>query len=154
MTVALFVIGLITLHLLAKQSSQMIWIAFHKIIGSTFGSNILLSLLFFPGTVLHEIAHFSFCILLMLPVKEVKVLPEFHHHQIKLGSVSYIKKGIFRPIIVGIAPLFFGLGFLWYIVRFQYFPSPSLIQTAIFSYLIFAVSSTMFSSKQELVDFA
>lgn len=111
------------------------------------------SIFFFPGTALHELAHFFAATILFLRVKEVKIFPEFKENYIKLGSVLYEKKDFFRGFLVGIAPFFAALLFFYFISVFKLFPSVNFFQNLFFSYLIFAVSSTMFSSKQDLVDF-
>ena len=113
----------------------------------------LVSLFYLPGTSLHEIAHFLAATALFLKVKEIKIFPEFKEGYIKLGSVLYEKKDFIRGFLVGIAPIFAGILFFYFISVFKIFPSTNIFQNLLFAYLIFAVSSTMFSSKQDLVDF-
>jgi len=114
---------------------------------------IWVSFLFFPGTIIHEMGHFVGATLLNLKVHEVRFLPTFEKNQIRLGSVVYEKKDFFRGILVGIAPIFFALGFFWFLGKFQLFPNNDFWLNALFGYIVFAVSSTMFSSKQDLVEF-
>lgn len=90
----------------------------------------------------------------MLKVYDVRIFPQWEKHQIKLGSVLYEKKDIFRGIVVGVAPLFFSLFFFWFLSRFRLFPNDSVWLNILLGYVVYAVSSTMFSSKQDLVDFA
>jgi len=111
------------------------------------------SLLFFPGTIIHEIGHFVAAIALNLRVYEVKLLPSFEKKQIRLGSVLYEKKDFFRGILVGIAPIFFAFCFFWFLGKFHLFPNSNLWLNILFGYIVFAVSSTMFSSKQDLIEF-
>ncbi len=112
----------------------------------------LVSLVFFPGTVLHEFSHFLMAMVLMLPVHKIQILPEFEKNYIKLGKVLYEKKDFIRGLIVGIAPLFGALFFFWFLSAFRLFPSQNVFLTLGLGYIIFAVSSTMFSSKQDMVD--
>ncbi|MBI3620004.1 hypothetical protein HY214_02570 [Candidatus Roizmanbacteria bacterium] len=112
----------------------------------------LVSLLFFPGTILHEMAHFITALALMLRVREITIFPKFHANYIKLGSVVYEKQDFVRGVLVGIAPIFAGLFFFWFVARFNLFPSDTLWLNMLITYLIFTISSTMFSSKQDLVD--
>ncbi len=114
---------------------------------------ILVSFLFFPGTIVHEMGHFMAATILNLRVHEVRLLPQWEKNRIKLGSVLYEKKDFLRGVLVGIAPIFFGLIFFWFLAKFHLFPSDSLLENIIFGYIVFAVSSTMFSSNQDLVDF-
>lgn len=113
---------------------------------------ILVSLFFLPGTILHELAHFFMAAILMLRVRDLKIFPEFKQNYIKLGSVLYEKKDVLRSILVGIAPLFVAFLFFWVIAKFEFFPGKNIAINMLLSYLIFTVSSTMFSSKQDLID--
>lgn len=113
---------------------------------------IIVSLFFLPGTIIHELAHFFMAAILLLKVKEVNILPALYHQFIKLGSVTYEKKDPIRGILVGIAPLFVGLIFFYLVNVSNIFQSQNHILNVFFIYLIFSISSTMFSSKQDLVD--
>jgi len=113
----------------------------------------IVSFLYLPGTILHEMAHFFAAMALFLKVKDISIFPEFKKDYIKLGSVLYEKRDIVRSFLVGIAPFFAGIFFFYYLSIFKLFPSTYLLQNLLFSYLIFAVSSTMFSSKQDVIDF-
>lgn len=113
----------------------------------------IISLLYLPGTILHEMGHFLMATILFLKVRDVNIFPEIKEDYIKLGSVLYEKKDFVRSFIVGIAPFFAGIFFFYYLSIFNLFPATNFLQNLLFLYLIFAVSSTMFSSKQDLVDF-
>jgi hypothetical protein len=113
---------------------------------------ILVTLLFLPGTIMHELAHFIAALSLMLHVHEVSILPEFEKDYIKLGKVVYGKRDIVRSILVGIAPIFAGLFIFWLFSVWNLFPASQLWVSILVGYFIFVVSTTMFSSKQDLVD--
>jgi len=112
----------------------------------------LISLIFFPGTIIHEFSHFFAAMILFLPVKDIQIFPKFEDGQIKLGHVLYIKKDFLRGILVGIAPFFGALLFFFVLGFFKLFPNENLGLNIALIYLIFTVSSVMFSSKQDLVD--
>lgn len=114
----------------------------------------VISLFFLPGTIVHEMGHFLAATILMLQVYDVRIFPQWEKNQIKLGSVLYEKKDFLRGIIVGIAPIFFAFGFFWILAKFHLFPNINIGINVLLGYVVFAVSSTMFSSKQDLVDFA
>jgi hypothetical protein len=105
----------------------------------------LISLLFFPGTLVHEGSHVFTALCLFLPVKNIHLWPEWDHKSIKLGHVEYEKRGLWRSIIVGLAPLPFGLFAIWFIVNWH-------LPVWLTGYLMFVITSTMFSSKSDLVD--
>ncbi len=111
------------------------------------------SLLFFPGTVVHETGHFVAATVLNLKVHEVGLLPQWEKNQIKLGSVLYEKKDFVRGILVGIAPIVFAFCFFWFLAKFYLFPNTNFWLNVLLGYVVFAVSSTMFSSKQDLIEF-
>lgn len=148
----LFIIQLILLFFLSKKTTNEIFYffrAFHIEEKTIFA---IVSLLFLPGTIIHELAHFFAAMILFMKVRELKIFPEFQENEIKLGHVLYEKKDFIRGILVGIAPFFAGAFFFWMIAYFKLFPNQNIAVTILLAYLIFAVSSTMFSSKQDLVD--
>jgi|GEM_PF-798412 len=112
----------------------------------------LISLIFLPGTIIHELAHFLAAMILMLKVSEVRILPEIDKDNIRLGSVVYEKKDIIRSILVGLAPIFLALSIFWILANFHVFPGPNIYFNALMVYVLFTISSTMFSSKKDLQD--
>ncbi len=113
----------------------------------------LVSLIYFPGTFLHETAHLTVATLLLLRIKEIQLWPQITaENTLKLGHVLYEKRGAVKGILVGIAPFLMGIIFFWALVYFKLFPNQRMGMNILFGYLIFTVSSTMFSSKQDLVD--
>lgn len=112
----------------------------------------VISLVFFPGTIIHELAHFLTATVLFLKVRSIDILPRREGAEIKLGSVLYEKKDFVRGVLVGIAPIFAGVLFFWLVAAFRLFPARNILMNIVFLYLIFAVSSMMFSSKRDLVD--
>jgi hypothetical protein len=91
--------------------------------------------------------------ILFLKVHEINIFPKLEGDHIRLGFVSYEKQDFVRGFLVGIAPFSAGLVFFYFVSVFNLFPSINLFQNIILVYLIFSVSSNMFSSKQDLVDF-
>lgn len=148
----LFLIQLLAIFFLTKKTTNEVFNFFRAVGVEEKTIFIIVSILFLPGTILHELAHFFAAMILFMKVREVKILPEFEENEIKLGRVLYEKKDFVRGILVGIAPPFAGLLFFWTIAFFKLFPNQNLLITILLAYLVFAVSSTMFSSKQDLVD--
>lgn len=144
---------LLSLFFISRLSTNQLFYFLRKFIKDEKRVFSLVSLFYLPGTIVHEMAHFLAATILFLKVKEVKIFPEFKKNSIKLGSVWYEKKDFVRGFFVGIAPLFAAVFFFYLISFFKLFPSSNLFQNLFFVYIIFVVSSTMFSSKQDLVDF-
>lgn len=114
---------------------------------------ILIALFFFPGTLLHELAHYIAAILLLLEVKSLHLLPEWKGNELKLGKVIYIQKDFFRGILVGVAPVIAGVVFFLVFSAFRIFPSPNIWVNIASVYILLVVSTMMFSSRQDLIDF-
>lgn len=146
-----FGIQLIALFFVSRQTIKELFIFFRRFLPDKVVFTII-TIFFLPGTILHELAHFVMAIMLMLRVREVSVLPEFEKDYIKLGKVIYEKKDIVRGILVGIAPIVAGLAVFWIFSVWKLFPTPNIFLTVFLGYFIFVVSTTMFSSKQDLVD--
>lgn len=148
----LFLLQIVALYFISRVTIQEVFYFFaiftknRKIIFS------LTSLVFFPGTILHEMSHFIMAMIMMLRVRDVKILPEMENNSIKLGKVLYEKKDIVRGVIVGIAPILAGILFFLFVsfISVSFKNNPFL--TGLLIYAIFAISTTMFSSKQDLID--
>ena len=112
----------------------------------------LVSILFFPGTVFHELSHFLAATALFLRVRSLNIFPHWEGKEIRLGSVLYEKRDFVRGVLVGISPIIAGLLFFYFVAAFKLFPAKNIILNIVFLYLIFTVSSMMFSSKRDLVD--
>jgi len=114
----------------------------------------ILSILYEPGTIVHELSHYFVALLLNMHPQEVSIFPSIEGDKIRLGYVLYQKnKGDFiRPILVGIAPFFGAMIVLLLIVYSNQFPGTHLWQTLTFGYCILAITANMFSSKRDLID--
>ncbi len=146
------VIMVTLLYFLSRYCIDSIYLTLKRIIKNDSLVYIIISLIFFPGTVLHELSHALMAKILFLKVLQIKLFPEWKNKTIKLGMVTYIKRDRLSSIIVGIAPLLGGICLLAWIATMKIFPNHDWRITLILGYLIFVVSSTMFSSKQDLVD--
>lgn len=148
----LFFTLILFLFFLSRQTTNHLFFLLRRFIKDEKKIYGLVSFLYLPGTILHELSHFFAATILFLRVREVKILPEFEKNYIKLGKVIYEKKDFVRGFLVGIAPLFGALFFFYLVYFFQLFPAKNFFLNLLFFYLIFTVSSTMFSSKQDLID--
>ena len=111
---------------------------------------IFLALLYFPGTVLHEMSHYVVAKLLFVRTGKVSLLPRFTENGIVLGSVEVGKTDFIRHFLIGIAPLLvgvLGLSSCLYIVL-----TISLLwwQYVLVGYIVLTVLNTMTLSKSDL----
>ncbi len=148
----LFIVELLLLYLQSRLFTRDL----AKIVGiGTRNAKLtvyLLSLFYLPGTILHEYAHYLVAILLRVPVYGVSFKPQRSGDKLKLGSVTIGQTDPLRKALIGMAPLLFGLFF--FCVPFQYLLSVSdankLVVYGLLGLLTVQITSTMFSSKQDL----
>jgi len=141
-----------TIFFLSRKNFNHFFYFFRKFFHNQNTVYTLISLIFLPGTIIHELSHFFAAIVLFLPVKDIQIFPKFEEGQIKLGHVLYVKKDFLRGILVGVAPFFGALFLFFFLSFFKLFLNENLGLNIFLIYLIFTVSSLMFSSKQDLVD--
>jgi hypothetical protein len=150
-----FLFELALLAILSRYSSSYFLRLFHCVTGSEKLAVILFSILFFPGTLIHELAHWLMAKLLFVHTSSMEFIPQVQGDSIKLGSVSISKTDPFRRLLIGVAPVLIGLsimlGMLWSIQNFfSYFNLyPWWIWLGL-GYVVFVIGSTMFSSRKDL----
>jgi hypothetical protein len=152
----LFIAQIAVIFVTTRSVTNKLFIIFHRRTRSEFASSWLLGLVYLPGTLLHELSHFLTAIALLLPVGELSLLPEIKKldehgkYYVKLGHVTFGHKDYLRTSLVGIAPLIVGLAFFYSIFAFNVFPSENIFINILGAYVLFAVSSSMFSSKKDM----
>lgn len=150
----LFIGEIISLYFL---SHFFLSVSFHLLRKLKLSDTVIIyfvAFLYLPGTILHEISHYFFALILAMNPEEVSILPHIEKNHIRLGHVLYRRhpSDFIRPIIVGIAPFFGAISLLWVIQSFHLFPGAVWWHSVLFGYLILAITANMFSSKQDLVD--
>lgn len=150
--ILLFVLQLIILFFISRISIRYLFYLFHRITTSDQLVYYCIAAIFLPGTIIHELSHFAMAMMLFLRVRELHIFPKMEKGYIKLGRVIYEKQDVLRSIIVGIAPIILGLLFFWWLSAVELFESESWVVKVVTIYIIFVISTTMFSSKQDLVD--
>ncbi len=150
--ILLFIGQIVCIFIISRVAINEMFFLFYALFKNEHLVFSLVTLIFFPGTIIHELSHFLTAMALGHRVHSITVFPQRKGSYIKLGSVLYEKKDIVRSIIVGIAPIFFGLFILWFINNFHLFPQQNPFINIVILYFIFAISSSMFSSKQDLID--
>lgn len=148
----IFLIQVIALYFFSRAVVKQLYSFFDIFIKSQKLVFIMVSILYFPGTIIHEMSHFFTAIILFLNVKDIRIFPEFENDHIRLGSVSFEKKDFIRGILVGVAPIIFAMLIFFIIATNSLYPTSSFGLNILFGYLIFTISSTMFSSKKDIVD--
>jgi hypothetical protein len=148
----IFFIELLILFFLSKYVTRKLAFFFYRVTRSKNISIYLLSFLFFPGTVLHELSHFLMAGLLRVQVHHIEFIPQIEGEHVKLGSVSISHCDPVRRFFIGVAPFMMGtallLGVLFYAIQNELFKQP--LFAVLLGYLSFEISNTMFSSKKDM----
>ena len=137
-----YIVGKLTAFLLGltKSKKVTVWI---------------LSVLFIPGTIVHEMAHYLSAIMLFVRVGRINLSPKIEGEHVALGSVEIGKADMGRRFLIGASPFVLGITIIAGVPFFilKNIPpdniSKILIAVAV-SYFLFTVSNTMFSSKADM----
>lgn len=105
----------------------------------------MITLALFPGTVIHELSHLFTAEILGVRTGKLVLAPESIRTQdIQVGSVAIAKTGPFRKVLIGLAPLIWGIGAILVLMYFKNIP-PLLT-----FYLLFSISNSMFPSSIDM----
>lgn len=158
--IIIFLSELILLFFFSRLLTRSLSSFFLRLTRSQSTTIQLLSFLFLPGIIIHELAHLLVAGMLFVPVGEIEFMPQIKEGGVKLGSVAIGKTDPIRRAVIGVAPVFAGLAVLFAIFSFAF--DSSIVQTIKLNslsdvlillggfYGLFAVSNTMFSSKKDI----
>src|SRR5258708_3703206 len=105
---SLFFVEIVLLFLLSRNLTKILSQFFYQITKNKTVTITLIAFLFFPGTLLHELAHALFAGLLGVRVAEIEFVPKIDGEHVKLGSVQIAHTDPFRRFFIGAAPMLFG----------------------------------------------
>jgi hypothetical protein len=150
-----FFVLLLLLFGSSHLTSQALTALFHRLLRSHAASVRMLAILFLPGVVLHELAHAIMAKMLLVPVGHMEFMPQIDEDRVKLGSVQIGKTDPLRRMLIGLAPVVFGLVVLFALLYFflprQFIMSQDVVlQSVLLLYGVFVIGNTMFSSKRDL----
>jgi hypothetical protein len=123
----------------------------------------LWSLIFLPGTIVHEMSHLFAAAITGTKIGKVEILPELPRagigaqfdqpkKSVHLGYVQTQELGLFRGFLVGTAPLFIGLGLLVWLAApiglrsFDNLRTSFTIYDLLIIYFFFTISNSLFPS--------
>lgn len=110
----------------------------------------VISFLFLPGIIIHELSHLLFASLLFVPAGEIEFIPKVEGQSIKLGSVSIGKTDPVRRFIIGISPFIFGVLVISAVLYFTKSINTPLYVNLLIFYTLFVIGNTMFSSQKDM----
>lgn len=146
------ILGIVAIFIFSRAVLRHMFLFLHALTRSqTFGIGVI-SFLYFPGTVVHEMSHYIVALLLNLHPRDISLFPVIEGRRVRLGHVEYEReKGdIIRPILVGIAPLFGATVVLWLIIQTNLLFEGGILTRIITGYFLLSVTANMFSSDQDL----
>ena len=154
---------LFLIYIASRQTHTLVFSLTHHTSGSKMVAVSLLSLLLYPGTVVHELAHLLTALILFVPIEKLELEPKVEKGYIRAGSVTTRATDIFRQSLISISPLPVGMFILWLIqteflrIDFSLFsfddvftslPSPAVTTASLFA--LFSISSSMFPSSTDV----
>ena len=168
--IVVFAAALLVLAWLSGEQAMEVQRFVYNLTGSIDHAIIVYFLLFLPGIIVHEAAHWVVAWILGLKPGEFRVWPVRKGNVVGLGSVTTRRGGPVRDSLVGIAPLLAGTLFIGLLSRYwlsaipieaviasndlalwgdafrRAFASPDAL---LWAYLIFAIANGMMPSKPD-----
>lgn len=155
------------IFLLSRQIFTLLYTLFYLPTKHKTISNSIVSLIFLPGTVVHEFSHALIARLLGVQIGEIILYPHKDKEtgEFKAGSIEIEKVDLFRLSLIGIAPSLIGLAILTLTILYMFefsLPLGELLsipatllepRNYLFFLIIFIVSMTMFTSRRDLKEF-
>lgn len=163
----LIIFEFLLIYFLSRQIFTLLYTLFYLPLKHHNISNSIVSLLFLPGTAIHEFSHALVARLLGVKTGEILLYPHKDKEtgEFKAGSIEIEKVDIVRLSLIGIAPSLIGLTIITLMVYYIFgFSLPlgklssipgTLLEPRnyLFFLVIFIVSMTMFTSRRDLQEF-
>lgn len=147
-----FFVELLILFFLSRQLNLYLSFSLYHLTKNKKIVIYLMALLFFPGTLIHELAHALFAALLLVPIRGMSLLPHIQGNRVRLGSVEILKCDPIRRLIIGIAPFLFGTALLllslFFLTADHIFSHPLSLFFA--GLVAFEIGNTMFASEKDM----
>lgn len=151
--IGIFLVELAVLLFLSKSVVRSFGQFLLKVTKSHQATVYILSFLFLPGTILHELSHALVAGILLVPVGEIDIFPKIEGDHIRLGSAQVAQTDMLRRMMIGLAPVMVGLAIilsgLW-IFQDNLLGPGELWPKLLILYLVFEIANSMFSSKKDL----
>lgn len=147
-----FAIELFLLYFLSRRLMKLLHLHTAKATKNRTFAVYVLAILFLPGTLFHELAHYISAIFLGVPVGAVHLWPKIQGNEVTLGSVEIAKTDPIRRFLIGIAPFLVGIATIIALIHFgkdTQFVS-EVAKTAILGFAIFEIANSMFASDKDM----
>jgi hypothetical protein len=148
--ILLFITQVYLLSILSNKLFNFLYRYLFKIFKRESTVVFVISLMFLPGTFIHELSHAITATLMGSRVTKFSVWPQVENGGIKMGYAQFIVLDVVRNTFIGIAPLIFGVIILYFLI-INFF-IVNIYLKILFIYLIFQVSNSMFLSESDIKD--
>ena len=150
---------LLLLSFVSKRYTELGFLLLVRMVRSRTIAISIMTILLFPGTVIHELSHLFTAEVLGVHTGKLTLVPEsIETDTIQSGSVTIAHTDPFRRTAIGIAPFTNGLLALsalswWFThaVAAQWLIINKELTIGIILYLILTITNTMFTSKEDMV---
>lgn len=146
--IAIFISQLILLSVISNKLFSRIYLFLHRIFKKDTTVVFVVSLVFLPGTFIHELCHAMAATFLGSRVTAFSIWPRIEGDSIKMGYAEVEVLDLFRNSLIGVAPLVIGTGILYLLA--SSFQNVDLIFKIVYLYLIFQISNSMFLSPADV----
>jgi hypothetical protein len=158
----IYLLGIVgELVLLGILSSRLTQLSFTVLLHLTRSRSVaitILTIILFPGTVIHELSHLFTAEILGVRTGKLTLVPEsIEGNEVQSGSVAIAKTDPFRRTAIGIAPTITGVTTISALSYVLFLLPHSLLSALthevlifVIFYLILAISNTMFSSHEDM----
>lgn len=153
MQLLIFLFLLIVLFFLSRILTKSVSALLVKGFGENKFSFHFFHLLFLPGVIIHELAHFITAKILFVNTGNFNLSPRREGDSVIMGSVGIEKTDPVRRALIGFAPVFFGTSLIILFATLflsEFLPFPDFINYLIIFLIMFQIGNTMFSSKKDL----
>lgn len=121
----------------------------------------ILTMLFLPGTIIHELSHLFVAGILFVPTGKLNFSPVVEEGRVKAATLEVAKTDPFRRALIGLAPLLVGLvvsigSIVWFyqanqeLIANSPFSVFALKETYLLAFILFQVTNTMYASQEDL----
>lgn len=155
----------VLLFILSRKVISYFYLTVFVITRSRNASLVILAAFLLPGTIIHELSHFLFALILHIPTGKLSIFPGIEKSgEVHAGKLTLGESDPFRLALIGLAPSVIGIVLLYFLSSFFFplsflptthnpqpttiFSSPALLLAI--CYLLLAISVTMFSSKKDM----
>jgi len=150
MTIAILIAELVLLYLVSRRVIRSLFTLLYSLLGSRTGAIWIVTIIFFPGTVVHELAHLFVAELLGVPTGKLSLVPEsLEVSEVKAGGVMIASTDPLRRTLIGLAPVYVGIGALS-VLSYFLSSSPNPYSSFFILYSLFSISNSMFSSSEDM----